>query len=384
MTTVELISSHCDPQPLQFPVVDARELELQSLLPPDSEFTLNLGAHTLRVQLRYQEKVKPLPLILDVSINQHPLVLELDNALVAALLSNISSDHPLGALPFEQLPTAIQLALLQSAMSPLISYLSEDSGLQIRLENIRSGNDTMLSGNRLVCECNFRNENGWVAITLTDKVISLLQPHLSPESITDATPKVSVDELPLQASISLGRTVLTGNQINTLETYDIVLLEQPSTTRLDSSLENSPLQVKISVEGKLLFSGLLQKTLIEITHIDLDQTMENSTESQFDSTTDSSTENVAQEPKAYLDALPLEVTFEVARQNTTVKQIKSLTPGQTFSLNKPLQSIVTLIVNGQTIAEAELVKINDQLGARITRRLLPNNQDGNVNNDYST
>jgi type III secretion system YscQ/HrcQ family protein len=77
-----------------------------------------------------------------------------------------------------------------------------------------------------------------------------------------------------------------------------------------------------------------------------------------------STTNAA--PGIALDAVPVEVSFELAVIEKTIAELRELTPGASFALPLGLDGAGVLIrVNGRVVGRGDLVAAGDNLGVRI-------------------
>lgn len=68
-----------------------------------------------------------------------------------------------------------------------------------------------------------------------------------------------------------------------------------------------------------------------------------------------------------LDAIPVQVVFELGRVELTVDELRRLAPGAVTPLTKPLDEAFDIIANGKRIGQGAPVRIGDRLGVRITR-----------------
>ncbi len=66
-----------------------------------------------------------------------------------------------------------------------------------------------------------------------------------------------------------------------------------------------------------------------------------------------------------LEEIPVSVVVEIGRLRMTVQKLLDLRPGNLLELNVRPENGVDLVVNGQRIAKAELLRIGDVLGVRI-------------------
>jgi len=66
-----------------------------------------------------------------------------------------------------------------------------------------------------------------------------------------------------------------------------------------------------------------------------------------------------------VEELPLSIHVEVGRLSMTLQNLSELQPGSLLKMSVRPEDGVNLVVNGQTIAKGELLKIGDSLGVRI-------------------
>lgn len=66
-----------------------------------------------------------------------------------------------------------------------------------------------------------------------------------------------------------------------------------------------------------------------------------------------------------LDSLPIHLSFDLGEVTLTLGQARSLSPGQTLELARPLSGGVRIRANGAVIGEGDLVEIDGQLGISI-------------------
>ncbi|OZG74345.1 hypothetical protein BTA51_04860 [Hahella sp. CCB-MM4] len=346
---------------MEFPKVTELDVELNSMLPAGATYSLNLGSSRLRIQLHPQQELGSFTYRLAFTLNHFPLELEIDQPLIMALVSSIASDQSLESLPFDQLPAQLQLALLQTVIAPICDQLNESGGMQLHLEKIIPLHQTALSGSRLLCRCSLGDSTGWVAVSFARETIHQLQEVIPSGKLRLPQSQLNIGDLRQDISIQIAGIALNHQQISQLELHDIVLLDQRGASNEFSgpSVEARPLQVQVRTANRCLFYGALRDSMLEVTHINEEKRM------------DKPIDEIPGETIKNLDEIPMEVVFEIARQTSTISHLKSLVPGQIFALGKRPDSLVTMQVNGQAVAEAELVQINERIGARITRLLVP-------------
>jgi flagellar motor switch protein FliN/FliY len=62
----------------------------------------------------------------------------------------------------------------------------------------------------------------------------------------------------------------------------------------------------------------------------------------------------------------LEVTVEIGRTRLAIRDVLSLSPGSIVELDKLAGEKVDVLVNGQPIAQGEVVVVDENFGVRIT------------------
>ena len=82
------------------------------------------------------------------------------------------------------------------------------------------------------------------------------------------------------------------------------------------------------------------------------------------------------EPPATLDLapvldVPVELTVELGRTTMTIRETLEMGPGSIVALDRMTGEPVDLLVNGQTIAQGEVVAIDEEFGLRITHVVSP-------------
>lgn|GEM_PF-2391042 len=73
--------------------------------------------------------------------------------------------------------------------------------------------------------------------------------------------------------------------------------------------------------------------------------------------------------ESLLNDLPVEVTFELGRQNFTLEELRSLNAGQCLPVQEMTPKNIHILVNGMNYASGELVQLGEEVGVRITNVL---------------
>ena len=69
--------------------------------------------------------------------------------------------------------------------------------------------------------------------------------------------------------------------------------------------------------------------------------------------------------------IPLEVTVEIGRTRTSIKNILQLAQGSVVELDAMAGSPMDVLINGYLIAQGEVVVVNDRFGIRLTDVVTP-------------
>lgn len=156
--------------------------------------------------------------------------------------------------------------------------------------------------------------------------------------------------LPVQITAEAGSAWLSLAELNSLARGDIVLSDQ--------TLTESTVALTVNRGRRLL--GTLTEQGIRITgtaptpsqgYIDMDQIPP---------------QDGAPEA-ASLQDMTVRVVFEAARLDLPLAEIGKMRPGYVLDLIRPANLMVDLVVRGQCVGKAELVQVDNTLGARIVR-----------------
>ncbi|MGI9510218.1 MAG: type III secretion system cytoplasmic ring protein SctQ [Geminicoccaceae bacterium] len=70
---------------------------------------------------------------------------------------------------------------------------------------------------------------------------------------------------------------------------------------------------------------------------------------------------------ATFDDLPVKLLFELGRLELPLGELQEIGPGYVFQLDRPLGEAVEIHAGGRRIGQGEIMKIEDQVGVRVTR-----------------
>ncbi len=76
-----------------------------------------------------------------------------------------------------------------------------------------------------------------------------------------------------------------------------------------------------------------------------------------------------------VDSVELEVAVELGSTAMTVDELLRLAEGSVIELAKPVGEEVEMLVNGSPVAKGDVVVVEGALGFRVTRMVIPQDQD---------
>jgi type III secretion protein Q len=68
-----------------------------------------------------------------------------------------------------------------------------------------------------------------------------------------------------------------------------------------------------------------------------------------------------------LDAIPVEVAFELGRVQLDIGELRRLAPGSLVPITRPIEDAFDIVVNGKRFGRGTPVRIGNSLGVRITK-----------------
>ena len=177
-----------------------------------------------------------------------------------------------------------------------------------------------------------------------------------------------VSKLNYPFSVDVGAAYLSPEQINILESGDIILLDRATVKcepeRIEGKVELHSSRMRRGVIHASLLSeasGVAQLTIAGVFQEGLRQMTEVSKQQQ----------NTGEEEGVpeVLSSLEIPVVVEFARLNFTLEELSALKEGQVIELAKSPPELVDLSVDGKVIANGKLVDVEGKLGVQIGRIL---------------
>lgn len=278
--------------------------------------------------------------LLQLDVGGQPLAIGLDNQAVSLLLPGQLDHQAVAGLPHDLL-----MAALHHGLAASLQQLSHDLRRSVAMSGLIPAEEAMASGLTLTVDS--QGQLGVARVPFCETLWEIIRqlPRQQPEAVPN---------IPVQVSLELGRAVLSPEELQGLESGDIVFLQK----------HVSDQQLIIRVNARTAFLAVTedcQATILQrIAPMDDEQDYPDSHDAE------SLTEDEAQDG-VNLSDIAIELLFEVGRQQLTVQELAALQPGHVFDLERPMEQPVRIRVNGRVIAECQLVQIDNRLGARISR-----------------
>ena len=76
---------------------------------------------------------------------------------------------------------------------------------------------------------------------------------------------------------------------------------------------------------------------------------------------------IVQEQDSDLASLPVRVVFQAGQIEMTIGDVERLAPGMLLPIDRMLEDVLDIVVNGKRIGRGELVSVGSGLAVRVTR-----------------
>ncbi|MGB1271196.1 MAG: type III secretion system cytoplasmic ring protein SctQ [Endozoicomonas sp.] len=343
---------------LDYPAVGSSQLQLSQLLGSrQTELAVSVGDQNWHLSLHHAGNRHLPDLCMDLEISSQPVQLFMGKSLLNALLPDNLDIQAVLALPRK-----LMLAALQHILTPVLGQLQQTTSTAIEFLGLRQVKGHSGAA-ELLLTINIADTRYQALVATNPTLFELLKglpPHLNGE----------MPDIPIWASLELGRTQLSREELGQLESGDIVFLKQHVTGQ----------QLIIRTSRSNAFLGEANGTQITVKQrVDTmdDEAMDdqpvndqpvNDQQMPDEASLNEESENSVQEGQAGVNIADINVDllFEIGRQQLSADQLQALEPGFVFELDRPIEQPVRIRANGKLIAECQLVQIDNRLGARIT------------------
>ena len=270
--------------------------------------------------------------------------------------------HPvMASVPAETvLPEALQQALLELLLTPLLTDLEALLGGKVTLTNPSDAAPLChialeWCSDNITVPLRIGVPGTSLGLTLLEKLRTL--------PITASLP----DEIPIEIGVEAGRMRMTLSELAALTLGDVLLPDDYPAAQGRLALNLAPMnddifQVRCELSGTTVtvagFAALSQE---ESMAENAQEPLQNGTPGIEEKA--STVQNGAQ--RDIINQLEVTLSFELERRLMTVREIGELAPGYTFALGCDSTAPVTLRVNGKALGKGRLVDMNGILGVQI-------------------
>jgi type III secretion system YscQ/HrcQ family protein len=273
----------------------------------------------------------------------------------------ISADNLSGIEPrlegFESfVPTDTCAALVEHALSPILTLVERLAGVPIECDEFRRGVPTRPLGDEVnvgfvVLERNLQLLlRGWIRTTPDAW-------HQMDFSRTMSFPTQRSRAVPFRLSVQVGRCKLRASELRQLSVGDAIRPEN----RIPRHGTSLPV-VLTDASG-----GFALQARVDGTELVLERSVMSPADSDSGSHGDTLSDSSTLAPDDALNEIECDVTFELGSLRMTVADIGRMRAGQAMRLGVRLQEQpVRVLVNGRMLARGELAAVGDELVVLIT------------------
>lgn len=178
---------------------------------------------------------------------------------------------------------------------------------------------------------------GKILVTMPDYVLTNINPPEEKQSFTVGDFKTTETNV----NILTGFAKITLNELKSLETEDIIVLDESNINvmAIKYKNENIPFRVKPNPELVLGINTEGEENMSEIQE---------------------------RNPENMWDSIPVDITAEFENVKMTLGELKLVSEGLVIDVGSVYENKIKLKVENKTVASGELVIINDRYGVRIT------------------
>ncbi len=176
----------------------------------------------------------------------------------------------------------------------------------------------------------------------------LVPKFMGPLSEMPLTAAQNFGQISFDFVIEYGRIQLPAQSVQTLALGDVLLLPADAYPRSDTLSLILP-------DGMRILAKFAQG-VATVSHVMSDSK---------NTPTPAGAEKKPSTPELSLDELPVTLSFDVGNKTLPLKELKSLKPGYTFTLEHSVEAPVFIRANGRLVGQGELVQIEEHVGVRV-------------------
>lgn len=179
------------------------------------------------------------------------------------------------------------------------------------------------------------------------------------------------DDLPVPLRVQLGRSTLQASEMGHLAPGDVLLLQDclldshhqfwllASTTHgVLVQLANSPFHSADATHTETPDAEPVQPAPLRLLIIQAWSSFMSGSAATLTATS-------SDDPLTSVDALPVQLSFDLGELSLTLAQLRELAPGQVLDIARPLQAAVNVRANGVLVAQGDLVSVDGRLGVSL-------------------
>lgn len=311
-----------------------------SFFEQNREFTFKLAKESYTVTFYYQQNVYLPELFITVQIDyRQPVTIALEKAFVVDVFGHFPYINDLAALPENVRAIALEVALAQ-----LLDRMDRFCGCRSMITDLLINSESNSQGFSLFFKVT-RDRDGFTTHGRINADVKNFAWILEQLKRLPKRGMRTCDDVPLSASIQLGKTVLPLSDVSALESYDILLVD-------NVTYKEEERDVFFHVDTDIAFSGTLQpdgKIVIQ------NRLMQDTEESGMSDS----------ETNPPIDTIPVTLVFELGERTISVGELRQIQPGYTFDMETALEKPVTIKANGKAIGKGDMVQVGDRIGVRI-------------------
>jgi type III secretion protein Q len=263
----------------------------------------------------------------------------------------------LGVATLSQLPESFRPAALEHVIQWLTSALEQAGRGPAFLQTVASATPGRPADAPHALALELRPESGPAlsGMLYMDSLALMLVGSLA-QSAPAAGQDLDLDSLPVTLNLCVGQTSLPLRQLQSLQVGGLVFMSQ---SHVQDDGQGLMLSTAIGPRRHWNAQARLQDGQIFVTSNPI--TMSTIADPRSESVDD---------PVA-LDDMPVHLTFDVGQKVMTLAQLRQLGEGQALSLDRDIQSAVSIRANGAVIGQGQLVDIDGRLGVLVHRLHAP-------------
>lgn len=265
---------------------------------------------------------------------------------------------------------AIKSMAAENILTPVIEWIEQTFDLILSVVNYSTTRPNLIIQRSLLFSYQEEGDsvlNGQIFLNHNLSATLPLQLRFWPPLKND-----SLDLLRLSTNLVFGSTIMTVAELNTVEIGDVVFLDRNIYSGIHHMWAHFAPNTLITLKKELKIMADLEPTNDNETASVIDS--ENMTNVSVEAVTageiptqriPEKTVDLSSTEKIAIDNLEIKLDFDLGSISLTVAQIKQISPGNIFSIGRPLKNAVNISSHGQLLARGELVDIDGIVGVRV-------------------